>query len=145
MDHEDLIDFELYGLISHYNDSTQLVYHLNRSFDTRFERSSDLDVVIDGNLIYYPVFEWEDQQTGDLYHIIKNIAYTVKKPKQKENSLSAIFDLTPALIGGFREYNFLIKVSSDACPEFPFTENSFISKISRLNTHKVKSIERLIF
>jgi len=143
-DSEDLIDFELFGLITSYNDSPQLIYHLNRSFETRFERCNDLDVVIDGHLTYFPVFEWENAETGEYYNIIKNVAYTVNR-KNKGSSLSALFDLTPALISRFKEYNFLMKVTGDGYSELPISENQFIQKISRLKTEKVKSIERLIF
>lgn len=143
-DPDDLIDFQLYGLITSYNDSPRLMYHLNLIFETRFERCDDLDVVIDGHLTYFPVFGWEDPQTGDYYNIIKNTAYTVNR-KNNGNSLSAMFDLTPALISRFKEYNFLMKVSGDGYSELPISENSLIQKISRLKTEKVKSIERLIF
>lgn len=143
-DSEDLIDFELYGLITSYNDSPQLIYHLNRFFETRFERCNDLDVVIDGHLTYFPVFEWENPETGEYYNIIKNVAYTVNQ-KNNGNSLSALFDLTPALISRFKEYNFLMKATGDGYSELPISENQFIQKISRLKTEKVKSIERLIF
>lgn len=144
LDQQDLIDFQLYGMVASYNDSTQLIYHLNRCFDTRFERSTDLDMLIDGNLIFYPVFAWEAPQTGDYYSIIRNTAYTVNH-QNREDSLSSMFELTPALISGFKEYNYLLKVECDQFSEIPLTENAFIQKISKLRTEKVKFIERLIF
>lgn len=131
-------------MVSSYNDSPQLVYHLNRCFETKFERINDLDVVIDNQLIYFPIFEWENPDTGDYYNIIKNIAYSAKHKKQ-ESSLSTMFDITPALISQFKEYNFLLKVTGDCLDKIPFQENSFIQKISKLRTDKVKLIERLIF
>lgn len=144
LDQDDLIDFQLYGIITAYNDPAQFVYHVNRFFEARFERCDDLDVVIDEHLAYYPVFEWEDPFGGVIYSIIKNSGYTTTKQKN-DNLLFQMFDLTPAMLPQYKDYNFLLRVENEDDTDILISENQFIQKITKLRTEKVKFIERLIF
>ncbi len=144
LDEAEFIDFQLYGLVSAYTDSAQLVYHINRSFETQFYRSTDLDVVIEKQITYFPVFEWENAQTGAYYHIIKNASYNLDSQKDSPN-LSALFDVAPVLIQNYKQYNFLLKVSGDVSDGLPISENGFISIVTELETDGIKTINRLIF
>lgn len=144
IDEAEFIDFRLYGLVTAYTDSPQLVYHINRSFETQFVRCEDLDVLIENQLTYYPVFEWEDRQTGAVYNIIKNSAYTLNSQENFGN-LSALFEVAPVLIQPYKQYNFLLKVSGDTSEGLPFKENNFIQVITELETDSIKTINRLIF
>lgn len=143
-DGDELIDFQLYGLISSYNDTTQFIYHTNRCFETCFLRDLDLDVVIDKHLTYFPIFKWEEPETGSYYSIIKNTGYT-NEQKRTGNELFELFDMTPPLIAKYKDYNFLLKVNGDENDEIRISENEFIQRITKLRTEKIKSIERLIF
>lgn len=144
LDPADYIDFELYGIVSNFSDSPQFVYHLNQFFDTRFCRTEDLDVHFHGEASYYPVYEWEDPHSGCLYHIIKNIAYSLgNKKKKKGNPTLFDVDIAPVLINQHKEYNYLLKVIGDE--EMWIKENDFIQKITKFEADKVKSIDRLIF
>ncbi len=144
LDEAEFIDFQLYGMVSAFSDSAQLAYHINRSFETQFFRTTDLDVVIEKQITYFPVFEWENVQTGAYYHIIKNASYTLDSQKDFPN-LSALFDVAPALIQSYKQYNFLLKVSGDVSDGLPISENSFISLLTELETDGIKTINRLIF
>ena len=144
LDEAEFIDFQLYGLVSAYTDSAQLVYHINRSFETQFSRTTDLDVVIEKQITYFPVFEWENAQTGAYYYIIKNASYNLDSQKDSPN-LSALFDVAPVLIQSYKQYNFLLKVSGDVSDGLPISENSFISILTELETDGIKTINRLIF
>jgi len=144
IDESEFIDFQLYGVASGYTNSPQLIYHINRIFETQFCRSEDLDVLIEEKLTYFPVYEWEDFDSQVCYHIIKNSAYTLNN-QQDFGNLATLFEVTPFLIGQFKEYNYLLRVSGEFAEEIPFTENSFIQKITKLDTEKIKHIGRLIF
>lgn len=144
LDEAEFIDFQLYGLVSSFTDSVQLVYHINRIFQTRFSRTTDLDVVIEQQITYFPVFEWENAQTGAYYHIIKNASYTLDSQKDSPN-LSALFDVAPVLIQTYKQYNFLLKVNGDVSEGLPISENNFISVLTELETDGIKTINRLIF
>ncbi|MBA5628654.1 IPExxxVDY family protein [Moheibacter lacus] len=144
LDEAEFIDFQLYGLVSAYADPAQMVYHINRSFETQFIRCADLDVVIENQITYFPVFEWENLETGTYYHIIKNASYSLNSTDNFGN-LSTLFDVTPVLIQAYKQYNFLLKVSGDSSEELPFDENNFIQLISELETDGIKTINRLIF
>lgn len=144
IDEADLIDFQLYGLASSYSDSSHFIYHVNLKFETQFIRSDDLDVVIENQISYFPVFEWKNQRTGVYYNIIKNQAYTLNSEKNSSN-LSSMFAISPYLINQHKQYNFLLKVTGDESFKIPVFENSFIQMISSLDTSKIKKINRLIF
>ncbi len=141
---DELINFELYGLITTHNDSIRLVYQLNMAFETRFERCEDLEIMIENQQTFFPMFEWEDTDNGLHFNLIKNTAYTLKKNKKSE-SLIDMFDLNPPLIPDYKKYNFLLKITEEVWGDFPFHENSFIQNISKLKTDKLKMIDRLIF
>ncbi len=144
IDEAEFIDFQLYGILSAYTDSPQLVYHMNRSFETQFTRCEDLDVLIENQITYYPVFEWENPQSGVYYNIIKNAAYTMNSP-ENEGNLSSLFEVAPMLINQYKQYNFLLKVSGEEIGDLPIYENNFIQLITELDTSSIKTINRLIF
>ncbi|HLV24452.1 MAG TPA: IPExxxVDY family protein [Moheibacter sp.] len=144
IDEAEFIDFELFGILSSYSDAAQFVYHVNMNFGTEFVRSEDLDVLIENQISYYPVFEWEDLQTGLYYNIIKNASYTMNSP-ENSGSLSTLFDVSPVLISQFKEYNYLLKISGASADGFPLQENTFIQIVTKLDTSSVKTINRLIF
>lgn len=144
LDEAEFIDFQLYGLVSSFTDSAQLVYHINRNFQTRFCRTTDLDVVIEHQITYFPVFEWENAQTGAYYHIIKNASYTLDSQKDSSN-LSALFDVAPVLIQTYKQFNYFLKISGDVSEGLPISENNFISVLTELETDGIKAINRLIF
>jgi hypothetical protein len=144
MDEADFIDFQLFGIASNYSDPAQFVFQVNLNFQTKFFRCEDLDVLIENQLSYYPIFEWEDCQSGVLYHIVKNAAYSLNLA-ENERSLSGLFDVAPPIIPQFRQYNYLLKVVDLDDLELPFQENSFIQKIVPLETDNIKTINRLIF
>lgn len=144
LDASEFIDFELYGIVSSFSDSPQFVYHVNKFFDTRFYRIDDLDVCFHGQISYYPVYRWEDAQNGCDYSIIKNIAYSLGNPKNKEKTQKLFdVDIAPALINQHKEYNFLLKAIGEQ--EKWIKENSFIQKVTKFEVNKIKSIDRLIF
>lgn len=144
LDALDFIDFELYGISSKFLDSVQFVFNLNTVFQTQFQRIEDLDILIDGQTTYYPMYEWEDVNSHTLYHIVKNLAYTTEI-NQKMSNLSSLFDVTPNLIKQYKEYNYFLKVSPELYGDLPIQENDFIQKITKLDTDNVKNIENLIF
>lgn len=144
IDETELIDFQLFGIVSSISDSPQFIYQVNLNFETTFSRSKDLDVLIESQLFYFPVFEWENPKTGEYYNIIKNTAYTLNDTKNL-GSLSEMFDVTPFLINQFRQYNYLLKVSSLEQESLPIFENNFIQVVRPLDIEKVKQINRLIF
>ena len=114
------------------------------NFQTRFERIKDLDVLIENQVVYYPIFEWEDDSSQTYYHIVKNSAFV---PHSNENlsNLSTLFEMAPILIPQFKEYNYFLRISQENLESIPIEENYFIQKITPLETSKIKSISRLIF
>lgn len=144
LDASEFIDFELYGIVSSFSHSPQFVFHLNKFFETRFYRIEDLDVYFHGETSYYPVYRWEDVQSGCDYHIIKNIAYSLGNQSINHKKLK-LFDveIAPALIQQHKEYNYLLKVTGEQ--EKWIKENSFIQKITKFDVNNIKSIDRLIF
>lgn len=140
-----LIDFRLYGIASSYTDPAQFVYHLNLNFISRFTRIEDLDLIVEGENVYYPVFEWEDLNTGGVYHLIKNSAYTYTA-ERNSNDLYTMFEVSPVLIRSMKEYNFLLKETGFCgTEELRFKENHFIQQVSAIEVHKLKQADRLIF
>lgn len=144
LDEADFIDFRLYGIASANSDSTHFVFWVNQHFQTQFSRTEDLDILIEGQISYYPVFDWEDAETGQYYTIIKNSAYSLNS-EQNSGNLFGLFDVAPPLINQFKQYNYLLKVVGDEGMGLPIWENSFIQKIVPLETDSVKQIDRLIF
>lgn len=144
IDESELIDFQLYGIATAYSDSPQFIYNLNQSFQTRFERIKDLDVLIEDQIAYYPIYEWEDCNSQIYYHIVKNSAYILNS-NQNLSNLSTLFDVTPTLIPQYKEYNYFLRVSQEDFNITLIKENSFIQKVTQLDTSKIKSISRLIF
>lgn len=140
----DFIDFQLFGIASNYSDPAQFVYQINLNFQTKFFRCEDLDVLIENQVSYYPIFEWEDFQSGVLYYIIKNSAYTIKSA-ENDRTLSGLFDVAPPIIQQYKQYNYLLKAMELDEVNLPFAENAFIQKIVPLQTENIKSINRLIF
>jgi len=47
IDEAEFLDFQLFGIVSNLNDAPQFAYQVNRYFDAQFERSDDLDVLIE--------------------------------------------------------------------------------------------------
>ena len=144
IDESEFIDFQLYGIATAFSDSTQFIYNLNLNFQTRFERIKDLDVLIENQMAYYPIFEWEDSNSQIYYHIVKNSAF-VQHSNQNLSNLSTLFEMAPTLIPQFKEYNYFLRISQEDLDEVPIQENYFIQKITQLETSKIKSISRLIF
>lgn len=144
IDESEFIDFQLYGIATAFSDFTQFIYNLNLNFQTRFERIKDLDVLIENQVAYYPIFEWEDDSSQTYYHIVKNSAFV---PHSNENlsNLSTLFEMAPILIPQFKEYNYFLRISQENLESIPIEENYFIQKITPLETSKIKSISRLIF
>lgn len=144
IDESEFLDFQLYGIATAFSDSPQFIYNVNLNFNTRFERIKDLDVLIENQMSYYPIYEWEDQNSQIYYHIVKNSAYILNSTQNLSN-LSSLFDVTPALIPQHKEYNYFLRISQEDYAEVPLQENSFIQKITQLETSRIKSISRLIF
>lgn len=144
IDESEFIDFQLYGIATAISDSPQFIYNVNLNFDTQFIRVKDLDVLIENQMAYYPIYEWEDVSTQVYYHIVKNSAYILNSTQNFSN-LSSLFDVAPVLIPQYKEYNYFLRISQEDYGEIPLQENSFIQKITLLETSKIKSISRLIF
>lgn len=144
MDEADFIDFQLFGIASNFSDPAQFVFHLNRIYNTQFSRCQDLDVKIEGEVSYYPTFEWEDCQFGILYYIIKNAAYSLNS-SENERTLSGLFDVAPPIIPQFKQYNYLLKVVDLDDVQLPMQEGAYIQKIVPLEIDHIKTINRLIF
>lgn len=144
IDESEFLDFQLYGIATAFSDSPQFIYNVNLNFNTRFERIKDLDVLIENQMSYYPIYEWEDSDSQIHYHIVKNSAYILNSTQNLSN-LSSLFDVTPVLIPQYKEYNYFLRISQEDYAEVPLRENSFIQKITQLETSRIKSISRLIF
>lgn len=144
IDESEFIDFQLYGIATAYFDSPQFIYNVNLNFHTRFVRVKDLDVLIENQLAYYPIYEWEDDDSRICYHIVKNGAY-ILNPAQNLSNLASLFDVTPALIPQHKEYNYFLRINSDYTDSIPLRQNSFIQKITPLEPARIKSIDRLVF
>ncbi|MDX9704401.1 MAG: IPExxxVDY family protein [Weeksellaceae bacterium] len=144
LDEEDLIDFQVYGLISNYTDGPKFIYQINQFFHTQFKRVDDLEILMDGMNLRFPLFEWIDKQTQIKFHIIKNIAYTIKENKNS-NNLSHLFDISPPLLKSYKEYTYFLRIQDDESNSLPVKETHFIQKITKLDTKKIKSIDYLIF
>ena len=144
IDESEFIDFQLYGIATVFSDSPQFIYNLNLHFQTKFERIKDLDVLIENQMAYYPIYEWEDEESQNLYHIVKNSAYILNS-NQNLSNLSTLFDVTPTLIPQHKEYNYFLRIDMESSEPIPLHENNFIQKITELETSKIKSISRLIF
>lgn len=144
MDEAEFIDFQLFGIASNFSDPAQFVFHLNRVFETKFTRCEDLDLKIEGEVSYYPIFEWEDFQSGVLYYIIKNAGYSLNST-ENERTLSGLFDVAPSIIPQFKQYNYLLKVVDFEDVQLPFQEGTYIQKIVPLEIDHIKTINRLIF
>ncbi|MFA7448221.1 MAG: IPExxxVDY family protein [Weeksellaceae bacterium] len=145
LDPEDFLDFQLYGMVSSYSDSPQLVFHVNLNFETQFSRVSDLELVIENQKLYFPRFEWTDQQNHIYYNLIKNVSYSLDV-QEKPTDLTALFEMTPHLISQFKMYNYFLKITAEEDQiELPIKENLFIQKISKLDINKIKTIDRLVY
>lgn len=144
IDETEFLDFQLFGIASNLNDPAQFVYQTNRHFETKFERSEDLDVLIEGKINYYPIFEWNDYEQQICYYIIKNTAYSLNNPQSIPN-LASLFEVTPFLLNQYKQFNYLLKIEGIPDETIPFTENHFIQKIAEIQLDKVKSIDYLIF
>lgn len=144
IDESEFIDFQLYGIATAFSDSPQFIYNINLKFQTRFERIKDLDVLIENQMAYYPIYEWEDSSSQTYYHIVKNSAYVLNS-EQNLSNLSTLFDVAPTLIPQHKEYNYFLRISQEDVDMIPIEENNFIQKITHLDTTKIKSISRLIF
>lgn len=144
LDEEDLIDFQVYGLISNYSNSPKFIFQINREFHTKFTRINDLEILSKETKLYFPLFEWMDKQSGSTYHIIKNIAYTAKKEKE-QNNLSTLFDISPPLLKSHKDYTYFLKIKDEETANLPIQETTFIQKITKLDTKKIKPIDSLIF
>ncbi|WP_322971493.1 IPExxxVDY family protein [Faecalibacter sp. LW9] len=87
---DDFIDFQLVGVHSSFESSFQFIYHLNQTFDTRFHRIKDLDILINQQEFFFSTYHWFDTFNKIEYYIIKNRPIQVVS-KNKEVDLSQLF------------------------------------------------------
>lgn len=148
IDEDELIDFQLFGVISDISNSFQFAYKLNQSFQSSFKRIDDLDVQIAPDVtVFYPIYEWRNKEQLACYHLIKNISYQTIN-KKKEMDLFNLFDATPFLIPQHKQYNYILRVSEAdeiSISEINFKENSFIRQITKFDLDTIKTKNRLIF
>lgn len=144
VDIDDFVDFQLYGLVSNLNEAAVFAFNTNLKFEMLFSRIQDISILMAGEEIFFPVFEWEDSQNHIDYFLIRNQGYTAVGNSDKMG-LDGLFDVSPPLLQSFSQYNYLLKVHDGEGFDLPIQENSFIQKIDLLNLDKIKNIDYLIF
>lgn len=145
LDFEEEIDFQLFGIVSNLNEPSLFAFKSNVEFQTFFERQTDLNVWMNQNEVYFPVFKWDDEQTNSTFYLIKNLGY-LNKTNNELTDLSSLFDVNPTLIQTYSQYDYFLKVDeSISIDEIPMKENFFIQKFTKLDLNKVKNKNYLIF
>ena len=127
--YDEWIDFHLIGVNSSFNTSTQFIFHLNSTYDTRFQRINDLDIWLDN-------------------HIIKNIP-NQSNSKKIEVDLSNLFKESIILVPNYKDCNYIVKVSGweddiENLP-LPFVEKDFIKLIKKIDVDLISTADRLVF
>lgn len=144
---DDLIDFEILGIISNLNNAYQFVYHLNTTYGTHFVRDLDLDIKIENDIIYYPNFVWEDVNNQVIFNIIKNTPFQSLKAQQL--SMQDMFGVSPLLIPQYKNYNYILKISGWEFGleqlNLPFKIGPAIQSMTPFNVEQIKTLDRLIF
>lgn len=144
---DDLIDFEILGIISNLSNAYQFVYHLNTTYGTRFVRDLDLDIKIENDIIYYPNFVWEDVNNQVIFNIIKNTPFQSLKAQQL--SMQDMFGVSPLLIPQYKNYNYILKISGWEFGleqlNLPFKIGPAIQSMTPFNVEQIKTLDRLIF
>lgn len=146
--YDDFIDFHLIGIDSLFKISSQFIYHLNLSFQTKFERIVDLDIQIDGQLHYFAIYHWYDEANKIDYHLINNLPNATQS-SQKEVSLHQLFQDKIILVPNYEDCNFILKISGFENDlhylKLPFEQNNFIDKIIIHNIDSISTADRLVF
>lgn len=145
---DDLIDFQLLGIISTFSNPFQLVYHLNVEQHTKFTRTNDLDVYInDELLVYYPAFLWDDPLQQKSYYLIKNLP--LPELNTDTEHMNELFDMAPYLVPQHKNYNYILKISGwefDAhTVNLPFGLSPAVQNIVQFDLTQIKTLDRLIF
>ncbi|MDK7374068.1 MULTISPECIES: IPExxxVDY family protein [Weeksella] len=145
---DDLIDFQLLGIISTFSNPFQLVYHLNVEQHTQFTRTNDLDIYInDELLVYYPTFLWEDPLQQRSYHLIKNLPLPEFNSDTKD--MNKLFDMAPYLLPQHKNYNYILKINgwefNAHTVHLPFGLSHAIQNIVQFDLTQIKTLDRLIF
>jgi hypothetical protein len=63
--------FQLIGICCAIEDF-KLCWYLNKEFQFDFERIEDLEIIHKGAQLFFPVFEYEDQELEITYHLLTN-------------------------------------------------------------------------
>lgn len=144
---DDLIDFEILGIISNLSNAYQFVYYLNTTYGTHFVRDLDLDIKIENDIIYYPNFVWEDVNNQVIFNIIKNTPFQSLKAQQL--SMQDMFGVSPLLIPQYKNYNYILKISGWEFGleqlNLPFKIGPAIQSMTPFNVEQIKTLDRLIF
>ncbi len=144
---DDYIDFQLLGITSNLSNSFQFAYYLNASYQTKFKRDFDLDVIVNNRTIYYSNFIWEDINNHLVFNLIKNAPFQTHI--SDHDSIHGLFDVSPLLIPQQKNYNYILKVSG--CDygaqqvNLPFSLDVNIQSIAAFDVNQIKTIDRLIF
>ncbi|MFV0210651.1 IPExxxVDY family protein [Empedobacter falsenii] len=146
--YDEWIDFHLIGVNSSFNTSTQFIFHLNSTYDTRFQRINDLDIWLDDHTYFFETYEWIDETNKIDYHIIKNIPNQTDS-KKIEVDLSNLFKESIILVPNYKDCNYIVKVSGwedeiENLP-LPFAEKDFIKLIKKIDIDLISTADRLVF
>lgn len=134
----------------------KMAYMLNKHVPLYLERKAvDLDFSNNGLEVTFPIFEYEDELTYNLYNLVSNKS---KSLSAKVHSSGGLFDqitsektVTTFLLKEFKNVDFFLKIHSDY--ERVPTRNliSAINEIEQvisaysIDTEKIKSKRNLIF
>ncbi|MFV0194121.1 IPExxxVDY family protein [Empedobacter falsenii] len=146
--YDEWIDFHLIGVNSSFNTSTQFIFNLNSTYDTRFQRINDLDIWLDDHTYFFETYEWIDETNKIDYHIIKNIP-NQSDSKKIEVDLSNLFKESIILVPNYKDCNYIVKVSGwedeiENLP-LPFVEKDFIKLIKKIDIDLISTADRLVF
>ena len=146
--YDDWIDFHLIGVNSSFNTSTQFIFHLNSTFDTRFERIHDLGIRLDEHTYFFETYQWLDEANKIDYHIIKNTP-NQSDFKKNEVDLSNLFKESVILVPNYKDCNYVVKISGweDELQylQLPFVEKDFIKTIKKIDIDLISNADQLVF
>ncbi len=134
----------------------KVAYLMNKFLDMRFRRRKvDIDLIFDGLITTFPIFDFTDEINYNQYHLVSNKCRTIDASLQSSGGLFAEIDSDKAkdhfLLPEFKKVDFFLKIYSDFENVSVSTFISEINKIKQIisayivETDNIKSKNNLIF
>lgn len=109
----DICDFKLIGIHSQ-QEPHKIAYFINLAFESNFKRmNDDLEVVLNGKLAHFPVFEFFNEHWDTKSYLISNKVSVEKQVKTDNLFDTADFVSQEFLLNDYKRVDYLLKINDE--------------------------------